>query len=77
VEVDGVRGAAIQLGDDLPRAQAAAVLDAAHSGNFAEFTLTLPQLLTLEADRAVTLDREAEMVRKTGVSFQSLEDREV
>lgn len=76
VEVDGVRGAAVQLGDELPRVEAAAVLDAAHSGNFAEFALALPQLIRLEADRAAALEREAELVRKTGVNFQSLEDRE-
>ena len=76
VEVDGVRGAAVQLGDDLPRIEAAAVLDAAHTGGFAGFTLALPRLLALEAERAAALEAEAELVRKTAVQFQSLEDRE-
>jgi phosphonate C-P lyase system protein PhnG len=77
VELGGVRGAAVQLGDDLGRVQAAAMLDAAHSGGFVEFTLVLPQLLALEAERAVALEQEAEMVRGTAVHFQSLEDREL
>jgi phosphonate C-P lyase system protein PhnG len=77
VELGGVRGAAVQLGDDLGRVQAAAMLDAAHSGGFAEFTLVLPQLLALEAERAEALEREAELVRGTAVQFQSLEDREL
>jgi alpha-D-ribose 1-methylphosphonate 5-triphosphate synthase subunit PhnG len=77
VELDGVRGAAVQLGDELPRAEAAAMLDAAHSGNFVEFTMVLPQLLALEAKRAAALDQEAELVRGTAVNFQSLEDREL
>jgi phosphonate C-P lyase system protein PhnG len=77
VEVDGVRGAAVQLGDDLGRVEAAAVLDAVHSGDFAEFVLVLPRLLALETERAAALEEEAEMVRKTAVNFQSLEDREL
>ena len=76
VEVDGVRGAAVQLGDDLPRIEAAAVLDAAHTGEFAGFALALPRLLALEAERAAALETEAELVRKTAVQFQSLEDQE-
>jgi phosphonate C-P lyase system protein PhnG len=77
VEVDGVRGAAVQLGDDLVRARAAAALDAAHSAGFAGFALALPRLLRLEAERRAALKDEAGLVRKTAVSFQSLEDREV
>jgi phosphonate C-P lyase system protein PhnG len=76
VEVDGVKGAAVQLGDELPRVEAAAVLDAAHSGDFAGFGLILPRLLRLEAERAASLSKEADSVRGTAVNFQSLEDRE-
>jgi phosphonate C-P lyase system protein PhnG len=76
VEVDGVRGAAVQLGDDLSRVEAAAILDAAHSGGFAGFALALPRLLALETERVAAQKAEAELVRKTAVQFQALEDRE-
>jgi alpha-D-ribose 1-methylphosphonate 5-triphosphate synthase subunit PhnG len=76
VELDGVRGAAIQLGDDLDRVEAAATLDAAHSGDFPGFALALPRLLRLEEDRAAALEEEAETIRRTAVNFQSLKDGE-
>jgi alpha-D-ribose 1-methylphosphonate 5-triphosphate synthase subunit PhnG len=76
VELDGVRGAAVLMGDDLEKARYAAVLDAAHSGNFPGFTLVEPELLRLEEQRKGELAQAAAEIRKTRVSFQSLEDRE-
>jgi alpha-D-ribose 1-methylphosphonate 5-triphosphate synthase subunit PhnG len=74
VELDGVRGAAVLMGDDLGKAKDAAVLDAAHSGGFPGFTLVEPDLLRLEEARLAGLAEEAADIRKTQVSFQALED---
>jgi alpha-D-ribose 1-methylphosphonate 5-triphosphate synthase subunit PhnG len=77
VEVAGIRGMAVLMGDDLDKARAAAVLDAAHSGNFSCFALVEPELLRLEEERLAEETRKAAAVRKTRVSFQVLEDREL
>ena len=77
VEIGGVRGAAVLMGDDLDKVRAAAVLDAAHSGDFPGFALVEPELLRLEEKRRAEEARKAAAVRKTQVSFQSLEDREL
>jgi alpha-D-ribose 1-methylphosphonate 5-triphosphate synthase subunit PhnG len=75
VEVAGVRGAAVQLGDDLQKVRAAAVLDAAHTGNFPGFALAEPALLELDAARKAEEIQWASVVRETQVRFQALEDR--
>jgi alpha-D-ribose 1-methylphosphonate 5-triphosphate synthase subunit PhnG len=77
VELEGVRGAAVLMGDDLNKARAAAVLDAAHSGGFPGFARVEEELLRLEKERKTGLAKEAAEIRKTNVSFQSLEDREL
>jgi alpha-D-ribose 1-methylphosphonate 5-triphosphate synthase subunit PhnG len=76
VELGGVPGAAVLMGDDLEKARAAAVLDAAHSGGFPGFALVEGELLALEEARKRELAKEAGEIRKTRVSFQSLEDKE-
>jgi alpha-D-ribose 1-methylphosphonate 5-triphosphate synthase subunit PhnG len=75
VEVGGVKGAAVLLGDDLSRVEAAAVLDAAHTGNFPGFPGVEKELLKLEKARREGMAREAALFRETQVSFQSMEDR--
>jgi alpha-D-ribose 1-methylphosphonate 5-triphosphate synthase subunit PhnG len=77
VELGGVRGAAVLMGDDLNKARDAAVLDAAHSGGFPGFALVEPELLRLEGARKAELGKEAAEIRKTKVSFRSLEDKEL
>ena len=77
VELDGVRGAAVLMGDDFDKARDAAVLDAAHSGGFPGFALVEGELLRLEEQRKASLAKEAAEIRKTRVSFHSLEDREL
>jgi alpha-D-ribose 1-methylphosphonate 5-triphosphate synthase subunit PhnG len=77
VELDGIRGAAVLMGDDFDKARDAAVLDAAHSGSFPGFALVEGELLRLEEQRKAELAKEAAEIRKTQVSFQSLEDREL
>jgi alpha-D-ribose 1-methylphosphonate 5-triphosphate synthase subunit PhnG len=77
VEIAGVRGAAVMMGDDLEKARAAAILDAAHTGNFPCFVPVKEELLRLEERRKRELAEEAAEIRKTRVSFQSLEDREL
>jgi alpha-D-ribose 1-methylphosphonate 5-triphosphate synthase subunit PhnG len=76
VELGGVRGAAVLMGDDLEKTRDAAILDAAHSGDFPGFALVEGELLRLEEKRQRQLAQEAAEIRKTRVSFQSLEDRE-
>jgi len=75
VELAGVRGAAVLMGDDFSKAEAAAVLDAAHSGAFAEFALVEPELLRLEEARREKAGRQAAAVKATQVRFHVLEDR--
>jgi alpha-D-ribose 1-methylphosphonate 5-triphosphate synthase subunit PhnG len=77
VELGGIRGAAVLMGDDLEKAKAAAVLDAAHSGGFPGFALVEGELLRLEDRRKGKLTQDTAEIRKTKVSFQSLEDREL
>jgi alpha-D-ribose 1-methylphosphonate 5-triphosphate synthase subunit PhnG len=77
VELGGVRGAAVLMGDDLEKTRDAAILDAAHSGGFPGFALVEGELLRLEERRQRELAQEAAEIRKTRVSFQSLEDREL
>ncbi|MDR2182002.1 MAG: phosphonate C-P lyase system protein PhnG [Treponema sp.] len=76
VELDGVRGAAVMMGDDLEKVRAAALLDAAHSGAFPGFALVEPELLRQDEQRRAALAHEAAEIRKTRVAFRSLEDRE-
>ena len=77
VELEGVRGAAVLMGDDFSKAEAAAVLDAAHSGGFAEFSQVEPELLYLEEQRQRKNAEQTAAVQKTQVSFHVLEDREL
>jgi alpha-D-ribose 1-methylphosphonate 5-triphosphate synthase subunit PhnG len=77
VELDGVRGAAVQLGDDLRRAEASAILDAAHTGGFAGFSRIEGELLRLDGERRRGLAQEAGLVKETRVDFHVLEDRDL
>ena len=77
VELSGVRGAAVLAGDDCSRAEAAAVLDAAHSGGFEEFAIVEPELLRLEEARQRESAKQTRAVKETQVRFHVLEDREV
>ena len=76
VELAGVRGASVLMGDDFPKAEAAAVLDAAHSGGFAEFSLIEPELIRLETMRQNEKAKQTAAVQKTQVRFHVLEDHE-
>jgi alpha-D-ribose 1-methylphosphonate 5-triphosphate synthase subunit PhnG len=76
-ELDGARGAAVSLGDDLDKAAAAATLDAAHTGGFPEFSAVEGQLRELDELRRSTEAKTAALVRGTQVKFHALEDREV
>ncbi|GHU64239.1 hypothetical protein FACS189447_00620 [Spirochaetia bacterium] len=76
VELAGIKGAAVILGDDLAKAEAAAVLDAAHTENLPGFALIEKELLKLEAARQNEAARKAALFRQTQVKFQALEDRE-
>jgi alpha-D-ribose 1-methylphosphonate 5-triphosphate synthase subunit PhnG len=75
VELAGVRGAAVLAGEDFSKAEAAAVLDAAHSGAFSEFALIEPELLRLEEARQKETGKQAATVKETQVRFHVLEDR--
>ena len=77
VELDGVRGAAVLAGDDFSKAEAAAVLDAAHTAVFKEFVLAEPELLRLDEARKKETSKQTEAVKETQVRFHVLEDREL
>ena len=77
VELGGVRGAAVIMGEDLLKAEAAAVLDAAHSGGFTEFALIETELLLLEETRQKETGQLTAAVKETQVRFHVLEDRDV
>jgi alpha-D-ribose 1-methylphosphonate 5-triphosphate synthase subunit PhnG len=74
VEADGVRGAAVQLGDDLRKVRAAAILDAAHTGNFPGFASVEQALWKLDAARKAEEAQWAAVIRETQVRFHALED---
>ena len=75
VEVSGARGASILMGDDFSKAEAAAVLDAAHSGGFPEFELIEPELLCLFEEKQKENAKNTASIKETQVSFHVLEDR--
>jgi alpha-D-ribose 1-methylphosphonate 5-triphosphate synthase subunit PhnG len=81
VEVEGVRGAAVQLGDDLGKVTAAAIIDAVHSaekaGGFTGFTIIKDELLRLDEKYRQESVRQAALVRSTQVIFHSLEDQDL
>jgi alpha-D-ribose 1-methylphosphonate 5-triphosphate synthase subunit PhnG len=77
VEIDGARGAAVQLGDDMEKILSAAVLDAAHTGNFPGFELVEDELMELDAAREAEAAGVASAVRSTQVRFHILEDKEL
>jgi alpha-D-ribose 1-methylphosphonate 5-triphosphate synthase subunit PhnG len=77
VQVDGARGAAVQMGEDLAKAEASAVLDALHSGGAEAFAPVEAELLRLEEARKREAARQAAEVRRTQVKFHALEDREI
>lgn len=77
VELSGVRGAAVLAGDDFSKAEAAAVLDAAHSGAFGEFSAIEPELLLLDEARQKEAGKQTAKVKETQVRFQALEDRKI
>lgn len=76
VELSGVKGAAVLAGDDFSKAEAAAVLDAAHSGGFAEFALVEGELYRLEEARKQKAAGQTAAVKRTQVLFHAIEDRE-
>ena len=75
VELSGVRGAAVIAGDDFSKAEAAAVLDAAHSGNFEEFERIEEELHHLEEARQKKHAKQTAAIKETQVRFHVLEDR--
>ncbi|MDR0653921.1 MAG: phosphonate C-P lyase system protein PhnG [Synergistaceae bacterium] len=77
VEIGGVRGASVQLGDDMGKALSAAVLDAAHTGNFPGFELVERDLMELDAARAAEAAEAASAIRSTQVRFHIMEDKEL
>jgi alpha-D-ribose 1-methylphosphonate 5-triphosphate synthase subunit PhnG len=77
VEIDGIRGASVQLGDDMEKILSAAVLDAAHTGNFPGFKDVEAELLELDAVRAADAATQAAAVRSTQVRFHIMEDKEL
>lgn len=74
VEVDGTKGAAVIMGDDIKKVRAAAVLDAAHTAKFEEFKSVETKLIDLEKQRIEKRKREAAIFRQTQVDFKILED---
>ncbi|MDR1514155.1 MAG: phosphonate C-P lyase system protein PhnG [Synergistaceae bacterium] len=77
VEIDGVRGASVQLGDDMGKTLSAAVLDAAHTGNFPGFEAVEAELMELDATRAAEAAGRASDVRSTQVRFHIMEGKEL
>ena len=77
VELAGVRGAAVLMGDDLGKAESTAILDAAHTGGFAEFAGIEQELLRFEEIRKEQISKQASAVRETQVRFHALLDQEV
>lgn len=73
-EADGVQGASVMAGDDLEKAKAAALLDAAHTGAFPEWKELESRLLRLEEAEREKRRRDASIYKETRVDFRVLED---
>jgi alpha-D-ribose 1-methylphosphonate 5-triphosphate synthase subunit PhnG len=76
-ELDGARGAAVALGDDIDRARAGAALDAAHSGGFPEFDAEEERLADLRRGIEKSVGEKAALIRGTHVRFHALEDKAI
>ena len=70
VEIDGVRGAAVYMGDDAEKTLDIAIIDAAVNKGVFE---GMDKLLELEAQQNDRIERENAMHLKTMVNFESLD----
>lgn len=73
VELSGVRGFGICMGDDYEKSAAIAVIDAAYNADLPECAWLTTSLLTLERAQEDRLMREAAAHRDTMVSFRTME----
>lgn len=73
VEVDGRRGMAVLMGDDLDKVLDMAVIDAAFNAGCAECGAMRAALLALEAEQTQTIERENARHLATMVNFDSLD----
>lgn len=76
VEVDGVKGISVMFGDDLLKAKAAAIIDAAHSAKVAEWEEMEKEIKKLEGRRVKKERKEAALYRNTQVNFKIMEDND-
>ncbi len=77
VEIDGIKGVAVIKGDDFEKVYAAAIIDAAHSGQFDEFFDIEEQLEEYEREIALKRQKLSALHKNTQVDFKILEDNYV
>lgn len=73
VELAGVRGFGICIGDDFDKSLAMAVIDAAYNARLPECQWLDERLLVLESNQEKRIARESAVHRDTQVSFQTME----
>jgi alpha-D-ribose 1-methylphosphonate 5-triphosphate synthase subunit PhnG len=73
VELGGVKGMAVTIGDDYNKVLSMAIIDAAFNKNADEVTAIEEQLLLLEQKQHEEAARENAMCLKTMVSFNSMD----
>lgn len=76
VEVDGVKGISVMYGDNLLKAKAAAIIDAAHSAKISEWEEIEKEIQKLETSRVKKERKEAALYRNTQVNFKIMEDND-
>lgn len=75
VEVDGMKGVSVMMGDDFAKAEYAAVIDAAHTADLKEYKNCVGKLIQLDRERLTQIRKDAHIFRNTQVNFKSLEDK--
>lgn len=73
LDVDGVRGMAVTMGDDSERTVACAVIDAAFNAAFPEVQDLEKKLIDLEARQLQRIQKENALFHGTEVNFSSMD----
>lgn len=73
VEINGIKGIAVTMGDDFEKALYMAIIDCGFNNGFAKMQTIEEKLIALEAKQLKRLEKENAMHLKTMVSFNSMD----
>lgn len=73
IELGGVKGMAVAIGDDDEKVLCIAIIDAAFNKNVEELPIIVEQMLILEEKQQIDIDKENALYLKTMVNFKSMD----